>query len=64
VIDVEVTAKRDALPLNKRERDQLRCDNQMLRQQNGLLGNTPLLRDFEDKVVSSGASYLMSALTL
>ena len=41
--------KRDILSRTKKARDSLRIDNQKLRQKSGLLGNTPLLRDFEER---------------
>ncbi|XP_033630859.1 coiled-coil domain-containing protein 96-like [Asterias rubens] len=44
-----VAQKRDVLSRTKKARDSLRIDNQKLRQKSGLLGNTPLLRDFEDR---------------
>ncbi|KAJ3080006.1 Coiled-coil domain-containing protein 96 [Quaeritorhiza haematococci] len=50
-LDTEVSTQRDSLPAAKQERDRLRAENLKLRQQNGLLGNVPLLRDFEEKVV-------------
>merc|ERR1711894_796291 len=49
--DVEELAakKRDILSRTKQARDALRIDNQKLRQNCGLLGNEPLLRDFEER---------------
>ncbi|XP_022080417.1 coiled-coil domain-containing protein 96-like [Acanthaster planci] len=44
-----VAQKRDILSRTKKARDSLRIDNQRLRQKSGLLGNTPLLRDFEER---------------
>ena len=41
--------KRDILSRTKQARDALRIDNQKLRQSCGLLGNEPLLRDFEER---------------
>ena len=41
--------KRDILSRTKQARDALRIDNQKLRQNCGLLGNEPLLRDFEER---------------
>lgn len=41
--------KRDVLTRTKQARDALRIDNHRLRQNCGLLGNEPLLRDFEDR---------------
>ncbi|XP_015668023.1 coiled-coil domain-containing protein 96 [Protobothrops mucrosquamatus] len=41
---------RDILTRTKQARDKLRIDNQRLQQKCGLLGNTLLLRDFEEKV--------------
>ena len=41
--------KRDILSRTKQARDALRIDNQRLRQSCGLLGNEPLLRDFEER---------------
>ena len=41
--------KRDILSRTKQARDALRIDNQRLRQNCGLLGNEPLLRDFEER---------------
>jgi hypothetical protein len=52
-MDTEVSRRRDALPVSKQSRDALRNGNTALKQRNGLLGNASLLRDFEDKVVST-----------
>ncbi|KXS20284.1 hypothetical protein M427DRAFT_66794 [Gonapodya prolifera JEL478] len=52
-LDAEVNQERDALPLAKHEANQLRKMNAQLKQRNGLLGNVPLLRDFERKVDES-----------
>lgn len=41
--------KRDILSRTKQARDALRIDNHRLRQSCGLLGNEPLLRDFEER---------------
>ncbi|KAJ3277309.1 Coiled-coil domain-containing protein 96, partial [Borealophlyctis nickersoniae] len=49
-LDTHVSSRRDTLPLQKQVRDALRQSNLQLRQRNGLLGNKPLLRDFEEKV--------------
>lgn len=48
--DEEVKKKRDILNKTKQSRDMLRMDNAKLKQNSGLLGNTILLRDFEDCV--------------
>ncbi|KAM6455939.1 cilia- and flagella-associated protein 184 [Liasis olivaceus] len=45
-----VAQNRDILTRTKQVRDKLRIDNQKLQQKCGLLGNTLLLRDFEEKV--------------
>ncbi|ETE61696.1 Coiled-coil domain-containing protein 96, partial [Ophiophagus hannah] len=45
-----VAQNRDILTRTKQARDRLRIDNQRLQQKCGLLGNTLLLRDFEEKV--------------
>ena len=50
-LDEQVAKRRDVLPSTKSVRDSLRSKNQNLRDKNGLLGNVPLLRDFEDKMV-------------
>ncbi|KAL7752327.1 hypothetical protein RI367_002373 [Sorochytrium milnesiophthora] len=49
-LDREVAQKRDTLPRAKQERDNLRTDNNMQRQKNGLIGNTSLLLDYEKRV--------------
>ncbi|KAI8853550.1 hypothetical protein BC829DRAFT_439951 [Chytridium lagenaria] len=49
-LDDEVSSNRDSLPIAKQARDALRSNSLALRQKNGLLGNTSLLRDFEEKV--------------
>ncbi|KAK7507293.1 hypothetical protein BaRGS_00001228 [Batillaria attramentaria] len=49
VVEAEVAQKRDILSRTKQARDSLRIDNQRLRQNSGLLGNEPLLRDFEER---------------
>ncbi|KAI9333533.1 hypothetical protein DFJ73DRAFT_854122 [Zopfochytrium polystomum] len=54
-LDQDVSHRRDSLPVAKQERDALRNSNITLRQKNGLLGNAPLLRDFEDKVDDTAA---------
>ena len=41
--------KRDVLSRTKQARDGLRIDNNKLRQNCGLLGNEPLLRDYEER---------------
>lgn len=46
----EVKKKRDRLNRIKQSRDSLRLDNNKLKQNSGLLGNTSLLRDFEECV--------------
>lgn len=51
VVDEQVTAYRDNLPILKSKRDDLRNKSQTIRDENGLLGNVPLLRDYEDKMV-------------
>ncbi|XP_072044509.1 cilia- and flagella-associated protein 184-like [Amphiura filiformis] len=48
-VEATVAQKRDILSRTKKARDSLRIDNQRLRQKCGLLGNTPLLRDFEER---------------
>ena len=50
-LERQVSGLRDRLPAAKSERDSLRVKHQSLRDRNGLLGNVPLLRDFEDKMV-------------
>ncbi|KAI8799757.1 hypothetical protein BJ742DRAFT_116273, partial [Cladochytrium replicatum] len=49
-LDTDVSTRRDHLPQSKLERDAYRTSNLDLRQRNGMLGNVPLLRDFEQKV--------------
>jgi hypothetical protein len=44
------TKNRDILNRIKQSRDSLRIDNGRLKQNSGLLGNTVLLRDFEECV--------------
>ncbi|XP_065145487.1 cilia- and flagella-associated protein 184 [Paramisgurnus dabryanus] len=51
--DALVALKRDMLTRTQQARDSLRADNLKLQQQCGLLGNTPLLRDFEERVDTS-----------
>ena len=41
--------KRDVLTRLKQARDSLRFDNTKLKHKAGLLGNKPLLRDFENR---------------
>ncbi|XP_074647860.1 cilia- and flagella-associated protein 184-like isoform X2 [Tubulanus polymorphus] len=48
-IEGNVAQKRDVLSRTKQARDALRIDNHKLRQNCGLLGNEPLLRDFEER---------------
>ena len=36
----------------KSQRDQFKEKSQVIKEENGLLGNVPLLRDFEDKMVN------------
>lgn len=48
-IDVTVAQRRDILTKNKQVRDGLRSDNSKLKHKSGLLGNEPLLRDFEHR---------------
>lgn len=48
-VDISLLQKRDILSRTKQARDALRIDNQRLRQSCGLLGNEPLLRDFEER---------------
>ncbi|KAK3607426.1 hypothetical protein CHS0354_035120 [Potamilus streckersoni] len=48
-VEAEAGHKRDVLSRTKQARDALRIDNQRLRQSSGLLGNEPLLRDFEEQ---------------
>ncbi|KAJ3218967.1 Coiled-coil domain-containing protein 96 [Dinochytrium kinnereticum] len=63
-LDDEVSSKRDSLPLAKQSRDALRSNSLALRQKNGLLGNTSLLRDFEEKVVRISYFSLSSNLVM
>ncbi|KAJ3402398.1 hypothetical protein CcCBS67573_g02365 [Chytriomyces confervae] len=49
-LDGDVAVLRDSLPSSKQSRDSIKNLNTSLRQKNGLLGNKPLLRDYEDKV--------------
>ena len=51
-LDMKVSHERDALPIEKRKREELRNGNTFIKQKNGLLGNVGLLKDFEDKVKS------------
>ncbi|CAL1542835.1 unnamed protein product [Lymnaea stagnalis] len=46
-VEASLAKSRDILSRTKQARDALRIDNQKLRQNSGLLGNEPLLRDFE-----------------
>ncbi|XP_076458515.1 cilia- and flagella-associated protein 184-like [Babylonia areolata] len=48
-VEVQVSQKRDGLTRMKQARDVLRVDNNNLHQKGGLLGNKPLLRDFEER---------------
>ncbi|XP_046855010.1 coiled-coil domain-containing protein 96-like isoform X2 [Xenia sp. Carnegie-2017] len=48
-VDACVAQKRDILTRTKQARDALRIDNVKLRQKCGLLGNEPLLRDYEER---------------
>jgi len=48
-IDVTVAQRRDVLTRMKQARDSLRTDNLKLKHKSGLLGNEPLLRDFEER---------------
>jgi len=48
-VEEHAARKRDILSRTKQARDALRIDNQRLRQNCGLLGNEPLLRDFEER---------------
>ncbi|XP_013385373.1 coiled-coil domain-containing protein 96 [Lingula anatina] len=54
-VEALVGSKRDILSRTKQARDALRIDNQRLRQNCGLLGNEPLLRDFEERKDDSEA---------
>lgn len=49
-VENTVARKRDLLSRTKQARSNLQRDNQRLSQQRGLLGNRPLLQDFEDTV--------------
>ncbi|KAJ3012165.1 UNVERIFIED_CONTAM: Coiled-coil domain-containing protein 96 [Siphonaria sp. JEL0065] len=49
-LDTDVAIRRDSLPASKQSRDAIKNLNTSLKQKNGLLGNKPLLRDYEDKV--------------
>jgi len=49
-LDHRVSTERDQLPTAKHQRDTLRLSNTSLKHRNGLLGNVPLLNDFEQKV--------------
>ncbi|XP_048040779.1 coiled-coil domain-containing protein 96 [Megalobrama amblycephala] len=51
--DTLVALKREVLTRTRKVRDSLRADNLKLQQRCGLLGNTTLLRDFEEKVDTS-----------
>lgn len=51
--DTLVALKREVLTRTRQVRDGLRADNLKLQQRCGLLGNTTLLRDFEEKVDTS-----------
>lgn len=53
ILDEEVNRRRDILPTIKNGRDKLRATNNLLRQQNGLLGNDKLLRDYGNNVVTA-----------
>lgn len=50
IYDEQVKKNRDILNRIKQSRDSLRVDNGRLKQNSGLLGNTVLLRDFEECV--------------
>ena len=50
-IDQQVALKRDTLPISKLKRDRMKYANSSLRQENGLLGNSKLLKDYSDKSV-------------
>jgi len=50
IYDEDVKKNRDILNKTKHSRDSLRVDNLRLKQNSGLLGNTVLLRDFEECV--------------
>ncbi|XP_026123537.1 cilia- and flagella-associated protein 184 [Carassius auratus] len=51
--DALVALKREVLTRTRQARDGLRADNLKLQQRCGLLGNTTLLQDFEEKVDTS-----------
>ncbi|XP_073693104.1 cilia- and flagella-associated protein 184 [Garra rufa] len=51
--DALVALKREVLTRTRQARDGLRADNLNLQQRCGLLGNTPLLQDYEEKVDAS-----------
>ncbi|XP_056605517.1 coiled-coil domain-containing protein 96 [Triplophysa dalaica] len=51
--DASLALKRDVLTHTRQARDNLRTDNLKLQQRCGLLGNTTLLRDFEERVDTS-----------
>ncbi|KAK3762148.1 hypothetical protein RRG08_024957 [Elysia crispata] len=48
-VESDLAQSRDILSRTKQARDALRIDNQKLRQNCGLLGSEPLLRDFEER---------------
>ncbi|KAK2571769.1 Coiled-coil domain-containing protein 96 [Acropora cervicornis] len=48
-VEAHVAQKRDILTRNKQVRDAMRIENVKLRQKCGLLGNEPLLRDYEQR---------------
>ncbi|XP_060134133.1 coiled-coil domain-containing protein 96 [Zootoca vivipara] len=51
-VEALVAQRREILTKTKQARDKLRMDNQRLYQKCGLLGNSLLLRDYEDKVTA------------
>ncbi|XP_068762170.1 cilia- and flagella-associated protein 184-like [Montipora capricornis] len=53
-VESYVAQKRDILTRTKQVRDALRIENVKLRQKCGLLGNEPLLRDYEERKEQSG----------
>ncbi|KAH9519748.1 Coiled-coil domain-containing protein 96 [Bulinus truncatus] len=59
-VESSLAKSRDILSRTKQARDALRIDNQRLRQNSGLLGNEPLLRDFEAQ--KDEASLFMSQI--
>uniref|UniRef100_A0A2C9M4A6 CCDC113/CCDC96 coiled-coil domain-containing protein n=1 Tax=Biomphalaria glabrata TaxID=6526 RepID=A0A2C9M4A6_BIOGL len=59
-VEASLAQSRDVLSRTKQARDALRIDNQKLRQNSGLLGNEPLLRDFESQ--KDEASLLVSQI--